>query len=118
MTPADHATAAAEAIRSLNHATLGGGYQWPSDVYDTLGELERAARMLPQALNQAALWLERQHDAGRIGHDHPKVSAGISVEIAIGELGAAIAAATSLSRALSGAHEACAHLTGVEDPCT
>jgi hypothetical protein len=114
-TPAEHATAAAEAIRSLNHATLDGGYRWPSDVYATIGELERAARMLPQALNQAAGWLERQHDAGRVGHDHPKASAGISVEIAIGELGAAIAATSSLRRALTGAHEACSHLTGVED---
>jgi len=106
--PADHATAAAEAVRSLNHATLGGGYRWPSQVYDTLGELERAARMLPQALNQAALWLERQHDAGRIGHDDG--DPGLAVQITIGKLGAAIEAATSLSRALSGAQAACAPL--------
>jgi hypothetical protein len=47
-----------------------------------------------------------------------RASAGISVEIAVGELGAAIAAATSLRRALTGAQEACSHITGVEDPCT
>jgi hypothetical protein len=114
-TPAEHADAAAEAIRSLTHATLSGGYRWPSDVYATLGALERVATMLPQALRQAATWLEQEHDAGRVGHDHPKASAGISVEIALGELDVATEAATSLRRALAGAHEATAHLTGKDD---
>lgn len=117
MTPSNHATAAAEAIRSLNHATLAGGYQWPSEVYDTVGELERAARMLPQALRQAATWLEREHDAGMIGHDRDE-NPGLAVQVVIGEMGAAIAAAASLSKALSGAQVACAPLTSRRAPCT
>jgi hypothetical protein len=34
------ARAAAGAVRSLNHATLGGeGLDWPADAYELIGEL-------------------------------------------------------------------------------
>ena len=36
--------AAAGAVRSLNHATLGGqGLDWPADAYELIGELSLAA---------------------------------------------------------------------------
>ena len=45
------ARTAAEAVRSLNHATLGGnGLEQPADAYAVLGELSLAASRLPQLL--------------------------------------------------------------------
>jgi hypothetical protein len=45
------ARTAAEAIRTLNHATLGGdGLGQPADAYAVLGELSLAASRLPQFL--------------------------------------------------------------------
>jgi hypothetical protein len=66
-----HAAAAAEAVRELNHATrpAAGGYQHPMDLTITLGELATLAQRLPQALTQAAGWLERETHAGRVGHE-------------------------------------------------
>jgi len=38
------ARAAAGAVRSLNHAILGGeGLDWPADAYELIGELSLAA---------------------------------------------------------------------------
>jgi len=52
------ARTAAAAVRSLNHATLGGqGLDWPADAYELLGELSLAAAGLPQLLAQAGRWL-------------------------------------------------------------
>jgi hypothetical protein len=57
---------AAEAIRSLNHATLGGLGQ-PGDAYDVLGDLALAASRLPQALAQVGRWLAAALAAGQLG---------------------------------------------------
>ncbi len=52
------ARAAAGAVRSLNHATLGGeGLDWPADAYELIGELSLAAAGLPQLLAQVGRWL-------------------------------------------------------------
>jgi hypothetical protein len=64
------ARSAAEAIRSLNHATLGGdGLAQPSDAYEVLGELSLAASRLPQLLGQVGTWLATALAAGRLGCD-------------------------------------------------
>jgi hypothetical protein len=69
--PAEAANTAAESVRALNHATLSGtGYEWPSDVGAVMNALTTLAQRLPQALDQAGRWLEREHNAGRVGHDH------------------------------------------------
>jgi hypothetical protein len=68
--PAGLARTAAEAVRSLNHATLGGqGLEQPSDAYEVLGELTAAASRLPQLLAQVAGFLDRALAGGRLGHD-------------------------------------------------
>ena len=66
--PARHAEAAAEAVRSLNHATLpcAGELTGPADVYDTLGALAVLAARLPQAMSQLQTFLDSETDAGRV----------------------------------------------------
>jgi hypothetical protein len=64
------ARTAAGAVRSLNHATLGGqGLDQPADAYELLGELSLAAAGLPQLLAQASRWLAAALAAGRLGCD-------------------------------------------------
>ena len=64
------ARAAAGAVRSLNHATLGsGGLDWPADAYELIGELSLAAAGLPQLLAQVGHWLASALQAGRRGCD-------------------------------------------------
>ena len=64
------ARSAAGAIRSLNHATLGGdGLGQPADAYEVLGELSLAASRLPQLLGQVGTWLAAALAAGRLGCD-------------------------------------------------
>ena len=64
------ARTAAEAIRSLNHATLGGdGLGQPADAYAILGELALAASRLPQLLGQVGTWLAAALADGRLGCD-------------------------------------------------
>ena len=68
--PAALARTAAEAVRSLNHATLGGdGLGQPADAYEVLGELSLTASRLPQLLGQVGRWLAAALAAGRLGCD-------------------------------------------------
>lgn len=68
--PAALASAAAEAIRALNHATLGGdGLGQPADAYQVLGELSLAAARLPQLLGQVGTWLATALARGQLGCD-------------------------------------------------
>jgi hypothetical protein len=64
------ARTAVGAVRSLNHATLGGdGLEQPADAYGLLGELSQAAAGLPQLLAQVGRWLAAALAAGRLGCD-------------------------------------------------
>ena len=64
------ARTAAGAVRSLNHATLGGdGLGQPADAYELVGELSLAAAGLPQLLGQVGRWLAAALAAGRLGCD-------------------------------------------------
>jgi len=68
--PAALARAAAGAVRSLNHLTLGArGLEQPADAYEVLGELSLAASRLPQLLGQVGRWLAAALAAGRLGCD-------------------------------------------------
>ena len=68
--PSALARTAAEAIRSLNHATLGaGGLEQPADAYEVLGELSLTASRVPQLLGQVGRWLAASLAAGRLGCD-------------------------------------------------
>lgn len=67
----------AEAVRALNHATLGGdGLGQPADAYAVLGELSLAASGLPQLLGQVGRWLAAALAAGRLGCDDGADPAG------------------------------------------
>ena len=71
------ARAAAGAVRSLNHATLGGeGLAQPADAYELIGELALAAAGLPQLLAQVGRWLASALAAGRLGCDDSADPAG------------------------------------------
>ena len=64
------ARTAAAAVRSLNHATLGGGGPaQPADACGLLGELSLAAAGLPQLLAQVGRWLASALASGRLGCD-------------------------------------------------
>ena len=66
--PAQCAQEAAEAVRSLNHATLpgAGGLTEPADVYAVLGSLATLTSRMPQALSQLQAFLAREQAAGRV----------------------------------------------------
>jgi hypothetical protein len=104
--PTELAAVAFEAIRAMNHATLGpNGWQYPGDVYATLGDLTYLAHMLPQLFTQTTRWLERAEAGGRMRTDDPALDLGREVDGARRGLADAIAAAQSLGTALDVAHE-------------
>ena len=71
------ARTAAGAVRSLNHATLGGeGLDWPAEAYELIGELALAVAGLPQLLAQVGRWLASALAAGRLGCDDGTDPAG------------------------------------------
>lgn len=110
-TPAQLASAAAESVRSLNHATLSpgrAGWEEPSDAYDVIGGLDRAASMLPQALDQVWSLLSGLAADGHLGSDRGTVTADMAeARLALDE---ARAAAQRLNAALTRAHSATSHL--------
>jgi hypothetical protein len=112
VTPVDWADRAAEAVRGLNHATIRGGYVWPSDVDAVVGRLESLAIRLPQALDQAARWLRHEHAAGRVGYD-TTADVNVAVGDALAGLDAAARKAVRLRTALSAVRVHTGHLTGV-----
>jgi hypothetical protein len=96
-TACEHAEAAAEAIRAINHVTFHDrALPYPSDAYRLLGELITLAERLPQALQQTAQRVTRWQDAGELGIDAGSAYAGdparATVEAVAGLLAATIAA--------------------------
>jgi hypothetical protein len=116
MRATDHAEAAAEAIRSVNHATIwpdsADDYEWPADVDAVVSSLELTAGRSSQALEQAARWLERASEAGRVGHDkdgdvrETVATAGVLLRFAASR-------AECLARDLAGVRQLTSHLTGI-----
>jgi hypothetical protein len=105
------ARTAAGAVRSLNHATLGGdGLEQPADAYAVLGELTLAAAGLPQLLAQVGRWLASAFAAGRLGCDD-----GTSPAAAVGarlHLSDARASAAALAGDLDSARQQLAAVHG------
>ena len=65
----EHADAAAEAIRAINHLTLCGGLDYPAEAYQLLGDLAVMVIRLPQALAQLARQLDDWQSAGLVRID-------------------------------------------------
>jgi hypothetical protein len=106
------ARTAAGAVRSLNHATLGGtGLGQPADAYELIGELALAAAGLPQLLAQAGRWLAAALAAGRFGCDDGADPAG-AVSGAWLFLSDARASAAALARDLGHAQQQLAAVNG------
>ena len=106
------ARTAAAAIRSLNHATLGGdGLGQPADAYELIGELALAAAGLPQLLVQVGRWLASALESGRLACDD-----GADPAAAVGgarlSLSGARATAAALAAALSQAQQQIAAVHG------
>ena len=92
------ARTAAGAVRSLNHATLGGdGLEQPADAYAVLGELTLAAAGLTQLLAQVGRWLASAFAAGRLGCDD-----GTSPAAAVGGARLHLSDARASAAALAG----------------
>ncbi|RXS69391.1 hypothetical protein EST92_25605 [Streptomyces sp. TM32] len=106
--PAAHARAAADAIRSLNHATLspGGrdGWQYPADAYSVIAGLDQMAGGLGQSLEQVWLLLVGITGDNHIRSDRGDVTTDLSA--ARNALFDAHAAVDQLVVALSRAHSA------------
>jgi hypothetical protein len=67
------ASAVAEAIRVLNHATLsyfGEALAFPADADAVIGSLGAAPQRLPQLLDQVRGWLASELTAGRLQVDY------------------------------------------------
>ena len=110
--PAVLARIAAEAVRSLNHATLGGdGLEQPSDAYEVLGELSLTASRIPQLLGQVGRWLAAALAAGRLGCDDGTDPAA-AVSGAWLFISDARASAASLARDLEQAQQQLAAVNG------
>jgi hypothetical protein len=99
----------AEALRTLNHATLAPDrLAEPATVYGVLGQLAAAAHRLPQLCGQLAGWLAAENTAGRLAH----TTGGLPdvVEDALASLDRAARHATCLGEALDQAQQATAWL--------
>jgi len=73
------ARSAAEALRRLNHLTLGGeSLSQPADACEVLGELSLAASRIPQLLGQVGRHLAAALAAGRLGCDGNDPVAAVS----------------------------------------
>ena len=113
-TPDQYADQAAEAVRSLNHATLRttSGYVWPADVDAVVAHLTAMVAGSEQALRQGYGWLARAAQAGAVGHDE---SADVTDELA--ELRtltvSAIEQVQVLTTRLNEMRRVTAHLTGI-----
>jgi hypothetical protein len=119
----DLANDAAEAIRSLNHATFPGtestpaGLTWPSDAYDVLASLSLLAARLPQLLAQLDRYLTAQVEAGRVVIDGGEFAGDPATAAAAAShwLDQAQACAARLHHTLDQAQQATAYLAAVSD---
>ncbi|MCY0923201.1 hypothetical protein OS965_34555 [Streptomyces sp. H27-G5] len=100
-TPAQLADTAGDAIRALNHATLGRQADWeyPGDAYSVVGNLAYMAGMLPQALDQIAKHIKSLEGEDRLKSDRDTLTADL--EAAYAGLTIAAGAADTLRGALN-----------------
>jgi hypothetical protein len=109
-TACEHAEAAAEAIRAINHVTFhNAALPYPADAYRLIGALITLAERLPQALQQTAQRITRWQDVGELGIDPGTAYAADpdrAAADAVAGLHAAAIAAGHLRDALSQARRA------------
>jgi hypothetical protein len=110
-TACEHAEAAAEAIRAINHVTFhNAALPYPSDAYRLIGALITLVERLPQALQQTAQRITRWQHAGELGIDNGTDYAAnpdqAAAEAVVGLHAAAAIRAGQLRDALSQAHRA------------
>lgn len=115
----DLANDAAEAIRSLNHATFPGSSQltWPGDAYDAIASLSLLAARLPQAFGQLDRFLTAQVETGQVVVDGGEFTGDPFAAAAAAShwLEHARAAADRLHHTLDQAQQATAYLAAVSD---
>lgn len=105
-TPATLAGNAAEAVRSLNHATqlIKGELTYPSDAYDVVASLKTLTQRLPQSFDQLAAFVERLGKTGNVTADHGDPDEHVSE--ARSALASAYLVAETLTEHLDRAHSA------------
>lgn len=114
-TPAALASSAAEAVRTLNHATLSPGrygWEYPGDAYQVIGGLDQTAGRMNQALEQIWALLSGLAADGHVRSDRGTPDADLTATRTA--LDTARAAADQLTTALRRAHSAASHL-GLHD---
>jgi hypothetical protein len=110
------ASAAAEAIRGLNHATRHQtGLGQPAAAYEVIGCLSRAASGLGQLFAQITRYLDDALAAGRLGHDLGEDPAR-AIDAAAIFLGDAAASAAALASDLGSAQQQLAAINGGPTP--
>ncbi|MGS0685510.1 hypothetical protein ACVBEQ_10230 [Nakamurella sp. GG22] len=106
----DLAVTAAEAVRGLNHHTLGRhALSEPAELDRLVAELATMAQGLPQLITHLSSWLNAEYDAGRIGSDD-HLDEAIVVDRALAQLTAGRHAAHELGQFLDDARQQLAHL--------
>lgn len=112
------ADVAADAIRTLNYATMSdrGGLEYPGDAYELLGALVQLTQRLPQLSGQVAAWLDSEQAAGHLGEvPAPRGRYGGDSARAVAAAGSALAEAGRAAARLSSLlGEAQAAIAGVE----
>lgn len=90
----------AETVRALTYGTKAGagGLEYPSHVYDLLGNLYIGTGRLPQLFDQLHGFIRALEQQGRLRHDQ-----GEDVRAAVAELGAATHDAGLLAERLTAA---------------
>jgi hypothetical protein len=111
------ATSVPEAVRALQHLTLGPADELrsPADVADVIAGLSLAISLMPQLFGQLAAFLEVENVKGAVSHGRGTGAAGY-VRAVSDALHRAGLDAEAMAAALDAAHEACAELraaTGV-----
>jgi hypothetical protein len=102
-TAVEHAAAAAEAIRAINHLTYHDeALPYPADAWRLLGQLGTAVHRLSQAVRQTAKLTDGKHQRGEIGIDPGTEYAGAE-PTALAEVLAGLDAAGRLATALADA---------------
>ncbi len=103
----------AEALRTLNYATVKGGLRYPGDVYQLVGDLRTAAARTPQLCEQTGRWLTTHADQCRDtrGNDVNEVIAE-----AVKHLNRAAKAAQEATDAFGAAHSTLTNLAHRPSP--
>jgi hypothetical protein len=106
-TPTEHASAAAESIRQLNHA-LYAGFAEPSDAYSTVGGLSHLVMMLPQALTMIRDAVQDLEIGGHLYSDRDDLAEDL--DGAYEGLGKAADDARALYESIGRAHAGLSHI--------